>query len=299
MILGGTGFIGRKLLEQLSSNDQHIILLTRNKQKIQPKIEQNKVKLLEWDGKSIPSHTEISEIDAVINLAGESIAGGRWTTDRKRKIIDSRVNSTRAVITAIENKIISPKVLLNASAIGYYGTSENEVYNENSLKGSDFLASVSSAWEEEAMKAEEYGVRTSVIRIGLVLGKGGALAKMLLPYHFYAGGSIGSGRQWVSWIHINDLVNIFDFVLNNESMNGPVNGTAPNPVTMRQFHYLLGNALNKPSWFNVPEYLLRFILGEMAEMLTKGQKVIPEKLIKNEFKFQYKELETALKDIVN
>ena len=190
-------------------------------------------------------------------------------------------------------------VLINASAIGYYGTSENEMFNENSIKGSDFLAKVSVAWEEAAMKAEEYGVRTSVIRIGLVLGDGGALTKMLLPYHFYAGGSIGSGRQWVSWIHINDLVNIFDFVLNMENVNGPVNGTAPNPVTMRQFHYLLGKALNKPSWLNVPEFMLRFILGEMAEMLTKGQKVIPEKLLRTEFEFQYKELETALKDIVN
>ncbi len=298
LILGGTGFIGKKLIEQLSSNHHDILLLTRNKKNISQKLENHRVQLIEWDGKKIPLIND-QVVDAVINLAGESIASGRWTIERKREILESRIYATKAIIQAIEDKNILPKILINASAIGFYGTSENEVFTEASSKGNDFLADVSSAWEDEARKAEQYGVRTVVIRIGVVLGKGGALAKMLLPYHFYSGGSIGSGRQWVSWIHITDLVRIFDFTLNNSTINGPVNGTAPNPVTMKQFHYILGKALNKPSWFNVPEFMLRLILGEMAEMLTKGQKVIPENLTRNEFEFQYKELETALRDIVN
>ena len=161
------------------------------------------------------------------------------------------------------------------------------------------MAEVSKAWEEEVKKAEAFGVRTAVIRIGLVLGQGGALKQMLLPYKFYLGGSIGNGKQWVSWIHIKDLAGIFKYVLNNESLTGPVNGTAPNPVKMKDLSKSIGRVMKRPSWFTVPSFAIRLVLGEMADMLLNGQKVLPEKVSDSGYRFRFARIEGALKDILH
>lgn len=298
LIFGGTGFIGRKLVEELLANGYELVLMTRNKEKAK-EIFGDKVALSEWDKSLliIPS-PELENIDYIINLAGETIGSYRWTNARKERIIQSRVETTRAIVEAIRNKVFSPKSLINVSAIGYYGANNEDELIESSPSGNDFLASVCQEWEREALKAEELDVRTVIIRIGLVLGNGGVLKQMVMPYNFYLGGPLGNGEQWLSWIHIDDLTRIIRYTIEHEQLSGSVNATAPNPVTMSKFSHTLGIVLNKPSRFRIPTSVLRFLLGEMADLLVNGQKVIPEKITKAGYKFKYPLLEKALKDLL-
>ena len=220
--------------------------------------------------------------DGIINLAGEAIAGKRWTAAQKEKIRASRIATTRALVDAVAGAKVKPKVLINGSAVGYYGPRGDETVTEETRPGSDFLARLCVEWETEANKIAHHGVRVALLRTGIVLGRGGgALAKMVAPFKFFAGGPLGSGKQWMPWIHMEDEVGLILFVLENASASGPFNATAPNPVMMREFCSTLGKVLGRPSWAPVPAFALKILLGEMADMLLTGQRVVPERAHKN------------------
>ena len=296
MIAGGTGFIGGDLVAQLRSKGHELFLLSRSEKKSAD----SNIHYLPWDGKSSGSWgSQMSAMDAVINLAGEPIAGKRWSAAQKDKILQSRILGTRAIIEAISKSNPKPKLLINASAVGYYGNVPEGDVSETHTKGKGFLADTCEAWENEALRAQAVGLRTVLLRTGIVLERGGgALSKMLPPFQFFAGGPLGSGRQWFPWIHREDVVRILLFALENEAISGAVNTTAPNPVTMREFCRDLGKVMHRPSWAPVPGLALKILLGEMSEMLLGGQKALPEKLLKHQFIFKFPNLEGALADIL-
>ena len=298
LVAGGTGFIGRNLLTKLQEEGHSIVVLTRDKERALKKLNTN-IEAVQWDDSLLLYPVkELENVEAVINLAGASIAGGRWTKKRKELILSSRIKTTKAIVEAISNEVLKPKVFINASAIGYYGPQADKELTEKDSPGNDFLARVSKAWEEEAKKAENLGVRVAVVRIGLVLGQGGALKQMLLPYKLFLGGSIGTGKQWMSWIHVTDLVGIFNYLLKSESLSGAVNGTAPNPVQMKEMSKHIGQVLKSPAWLTVPSFALRLALGDMSDMLLFGQKVLPNKLAESGYQFRFPEIDGALKDIL-
>lgn len=241
-----------------------------------------------------------TSIDAFINLAGESINSGRWTKERKEQILTSRVNTTKGIIRQFTTLSKPPKVFINASAIGYYGTSLTETFTERHLRhGNDFLATTVVAWEQEAAKAEKLGIRTVYTRFGIVLGKdGGALSKMLLPYQLFIGGTVGSGKQWMSWVHLDDVVNMITFALETEAIQGPLNITAPHPITMKEFGQMIAKVMKKPHWIPVPSFALKLLLGEMSTLILDGQKALPEKALHNGYIYSYANLEEALMNIL-
>ncbi len=297
LVFGGTGFIGERLINLLTKMQYEVVIMTRNVEKAKAKFGDN-IQFCKWSNLFIKSCDELNNIDVIINLTGESIGSGRWTKTKKEEILNSRINATRAIVDAIENKVFKPKTLINASAVGYYGPQDDKKITEEHPSGQDFLADVCTAWEQEARKVEAFGLRVVIIRIGIVLGdSGGTLKQMALPYKFYLGGPIGSGKQWISWIHIDDLINIINTSINNEQIEGSVNATAPNPVTMNEFSKTLGKTLNKPSIFKVPTFIIRLILGEMSDIIINGQRVIPKKLIEAEYEYKYPILSKALKEI--
>jgi|Deesub1362A_J573_1020465.scaffolds.fasta_scaffold00173_33 hypothetical protein len=294
LITGGTGFIGSALTEELLREGHNVVITTRRRESMWYEDRG----ILKWSPPALIPSDIISRIDAIINLAGESIASGRWTEERKALIRQSRIDTTRAIVQSIRNVNRPPGILISASAVGYYGARGDEELTEDSPPGNDFLADVCKEWEGEAMKAEDEGVRVVITRIGLVLGPGGGLlSRMDRPFRFFIGGHIGTGRQWFSWIHRADLIGIMRFILEHDEIKGPVNATAPHPVTNREFSKALGRALGRPSWFNVPSFAIRLALGEFGEMLLTGQRVIPEKIIKAGYQFQYTDVEEALRSI--
>ena len=297
VIAGGTGFIGKTLVSRLKSQGHEIILLSRGDQ---PSAD-SAVRFCQWDARTLGAWADELEVaDAVINLAGAAIAEKLWTKKQKEIILDSRIHATQAIIRAIEKSTRKPKVLINASAVGYYGNAPEGDITEKSPKGRGFLADVCDRWEKEARGAEKYGVRTVLLRTGMVLGReGGVLSRMIPPFQFFAGGPLESGRQWVSWIHREDVVGILLFALENNAVSGPVNATAPNPLVMRDFCRALGKVLNRPSWFQVPGFVLKLMFGEMSEMLLGGQKVIPQKLLGHHYSFRFPDLPAALIDILS
>jgi uncharacterized protein (TIGR01777 family) len=241
----------------------------------------------------------VASADAVINLAGEPIAEGRWTTSRKRLLIDSGVHSTRRIVDALSARPVKPSLLINGSGIGYYGASDDRVLDERSTLGEGFLAELSAAWEEEALRAGQFGTRVVLLRIGMVLGQdGGALPKMLLPFRLFAGGPILPGTQWVSWIHRRDLIGLVQWVIRTKALSGPLNAVAPETVTMKQFCDTVGNVLHRPSWLPVPGLALRLALGELGTLMTTGQRVAPAKALAGGYVFRYPALEPALREIV-
>ena len=292
VVAGGTGFIGSALCTRLSELGHSLILLTRSSPLTTTSAEK---KWLTWDPGSSGSWEEaINGSDGVINLTGEPIAK-RWTERQKEKIASSRITTTRALVTAIAKAKERPKFLLNASAVGYYGPHGDENFTEEAGPGSDFLARVCVAWEKEATRAEEYGPRVIRLRTGIVLGKGGgALAKMLLPFKLFMGGHLGSGNQWMSWIQLEDEIGLILFLLQHPDAEGAINATAPSPVTMSQFCKTLGDVLNRPSWAPVPAFALRLLLGDMAEMLLTGQRVLPAQAQKLGYAFKHSTLREAL-----
>jgi uncharacterized protein (TIGR01777 family) len=239
-------------------------------------------------------------IEAVIHLAGESVAS-RWTKDKMDKIKNSRLNGTKILCQALANTNQRPKVLIGASAIGYYGSRGNETLDEKSTKGTGFLADLAQQWELVENEAIALGIRVVNLRIGIVLSKdGGALAKMLLPFKMGAGGEIGDGQQYMSWVDINDVIGAIYHILNNPSLTGPVNTVAPYPVTNKEFTKTLGKVLNRPTLIPVPSFALRTLFGTMAdELLLSGQKVMPSKLHASDYKFEYGNLESSLKHVLN
>lgn len=290
LITGGTGFIGTPLGQELRKSGHIIVVTTRRPSDSKDKLTWNPPHL-------IPSDV-IPGFDAVINLAGEPIAPGRWTNEKKKRILSSRINATRALVESMRNAGTKPKVLISASAVGYYGAHGDEYVTEDTPPASDFLADVCMKWETEAFKARELGVRVVTVRIGGVLeSNGGALPQMMIPFKFFLGGPIGNGKQWFSWIHRDDVAGIIKYALENDTISGPVNATAPNPVTNEEFSSALGKALNRPSWLPVPGFMVKLTLGEMGSVLLAGQRVMPEKALKAGYKFKYTDVKEALRAI--
>jgi len=296
LIFGGTGFLGTKLTKELISSGYKVSVITRNRQITEDKVESN-VDLIEWDNISpLSSIYDSKDFDVVINFAGESIGNRRWSNSVKQEILNSRISTTRSIVNAINDGTMNPKVLINASAVGYYGPRQDDKITESEGPGQDFLAEVCRKWEDEAYKVQNEFTRVVTIRIGLVLGSQGALTRMVLPYKFYVGGPLGKGNQWLPWIHIQDLVRMLRFIIEHDEVTGPVNGTAPEPVRMKEFSKVLGEILKRPSWFPVPEFILKIVLGQMSEMLIHGQRAIPQKISDIGFEFKLPDLRSALED---
>ena len=297
-IAGATGFVGSRLVEQLQAQGHQVLVLTRSPQQVSNRfgsaeiVGYNPLKSGEWQA-------SIDGCDAVINLAGEPIAEKRWTPAQKRVMLESRQIGTEKIVEAIEQATIKPPVLINASAIGYYGTSETSKFDETSPAGTDFLAEVCTKWEAAANKASESGTRVVILRLGIVLGEnGGALGKMLAPFSAFVGGPIGSGKQWFSWIHRDDVVKLMIAAITDPNMCGVYNATAPNPVTMTDFAQTLGTVMNRPSWLPVPNFALEAMLGEGAIVVLQGQQVVPTNTLAQGFEFQYPTLTPALAAIL-
>jgi uncharacterized protein len=299
VIAGGSGFIGKKLIDEFLQTRYEVTLLSRTPEKAKKNITTVHVEF--WDTKTNNALINVLDgADAVINLTGESIASKRWTKIQKERILSSRIESTQAIVHAIKQMKHKPAVLLNASAVGYYGNVPEDEVTEATSRGAGFLTTVCARWEAEALKAQEFGVRVVLLRTGIVLDKnGGALKRFLFPFRFFIGGPLGSGMQWFPWIHLQDEVSAILFTMENENIIGPLNLAAPEPVRMLEFCRKLGKILHRPSWMHVPAFALKFALGEMAEpLLLHGQKMIPRKLIDAGFKFHFPDLEDALRDLL-
>ncbi|MBH8555677.1 TIGR01777 family oxidoreductase [Nostocaceae cyanobacterium CENA357] len=301
-ITGATGFVGSRLVVRLHKEGNRVLVLTRNSafaQKVFPSEAFPNVEIITYTPTVSGSwQNVIAGCDGVVNLAGEPIAEERWTPEHKRKILSSRQLGTQKIVEAIANANPKPSVLVNASAIGYYGTSEITTFDESSPSGSDFLAEVCQAWEAEARKVKDAGVRLVILRFGIVLGLGGALGKMIMPFRLFAGGPIGSGRQWFSWIHIDDLVNLILEALTKQEIEGVYNATAPNPVRMADLCQTLGQVMHRPSWLPVPAFALEALLGDGAIVVLEGQKVLPKRTLESGFEYQYPNLQPTLKQII-
>jgi len=283
----------------LLHRDDDVLVLTRRPTSAQ-RLLGEQVKIVKWTPEYDPAWGETIEgYDAVINLAGSPIFGRRWTQKQKDLILESRTESTAGIIKAIRRADHWPDTLINASAIGYYGPHGDEILDEDSPPGEDFLAEVCREWEEEVEDDDTESVRTVRVRFGLILGKGGgALREMVRPFKMSIGGPLGSGRQWMSWIHLDDLLNMLLWALDDPRVEGPLNGTAPNPVTNREFAQTLGRVLKRPSWLTTPAIALRLAYGEAADIILEGQRVIPKRVLEMGFTFQFELIEDALRDIL-
>lgn len=294
-ISGGTGFIGKYLSTFFIQKGYTVYILTRKN-----KIETSNPNLqyVQWTP-DLPTFP-LSSIDIVINLAGESI-NSRWTKKQKEAILNSRIQTTRGLIKQLQTLSTKPHTFINASAIGYYGTSETESFTEQQeTPGNDFLAETVFLWEQEACKARSLEIRTIYARFGVILGAdGGALPKMLLPYQFYIGGTIGSGNQWLSWIHIDDVVRMIDFIIHKEEINGPLNITAPLPIRMKEFGETMATIMRKPHWLPVPSFMLHALLGEMSILVLEGQHVLPSKAIEHGYQYTFPTIDHALQNILS
>jgi uncharacterized protein (TIGR01777 family) len=301
-ITGATGFVGSRLVERLHAEDYQVLVLTRNPsvaQKVFPNSAFPNLEIIAYTPTESGSWQQaICGCDGVVNLAGEPIAEGRWTLERKQEILKSRQLGTQKIVEAIAQANPKPSVLVNASAIGYYGTSETATFEETSPAGNDFLAQVCQAWEAEARKVIATGTRLVILRFGIVLGMGGAIAKMIAPFKLFAGGPIGTGRQWLSWISREDLVNLILQALTRPESEGVFNATAPSPVRMAEFCQTMGEVLNRPSWLPVPGLALEALLGDAAMVVLEGQQVLPKRTLANGFEYKYPQLKQALKAIL-
>ncbi|MEM1171316.1 MAG: TIGR01777 family oxidoreductase [Cyanobacteria bacterium P01_H01_bin.35] len=301
-ITGATGFVGSRLVERLHSEGEQILVLTRNVEKakrIFPNSAYPNLEIVAYQPKKSGAwQKSIDGCDGVVNLAGAGIADERWSATRKQEIMDSRKVTTEKLVEAIAQANSKPSVLVSGSAIGYYGTSETATFDETSNSGNDFLAQVCQAWEAAAQPVKDVGVRLVILRIGIVLGMGGTVSKMLTPFQLFAGGPIGSGQQWFSWVHIDDLVGLILHSLGHPEIEGVFNGTAPNPVRMGEFCQDLGAALNRPSWLPVPDFAIELLLGDGAVVVLEGQKVLPKQTQASGFKYQYSNIKPALKNIL-
>jgi uncharacterized protein (TIGR01777 family) len=294
-ITGGTGFVGERLVEKFIGEGHQITLLTRGGKR--GKALGSGITVLAGDPiREGDWQNEVPDHDVAINLAGASIFA-RWTKEAKRQIRESRILTTRHLVAAMKGNRLH--TLISASGVGYYGSSGDEIVTEDSPPGGGFLAQLSQDWEREARRAEEMGVRVLCTRFGVVLGeKGGALGQMIPLFRKFLGGPLGSGKQWFSWIHREDLVAAFLFLLDHSQISGPVNFTSPQPVRNKELAEALGEALARPSFVRAPEFLLHWVLGEFGSMLLEGQRVVPQKLQEKGFPFQYPEIRSALAQIV-
>ncbi len=298
LITGSTGLVGTALVSALARDGNTVCRLVRP---------QSKSTTNSKDGFDVAWNPATGELggagvgaDAVVNLAGASIAGGRWTKERKELLRTSRIDTTRALVNALAKMSARPRVLVSASAIGIYGDRGDELLTEESKAGTDFLAGLAQEWESEARKAEALGIRVVVARFGIILAKnGGALPKMMLPFKLGAGGKLGAGKQWMSWVTLEDVVGILKFALENSSVRGAVNVVAPEPLQNAEFTKVLAKAMHRPALFPAPAFALRLALGEMADaLLLSSQRVRPEVLEKVGFGFLHSELSAALSAVL-
>jgi len=299
VISGGTGFIGRRLAARFLMDGHDVVVLTRLRS-VRSASGVASPRFVQWDARTLGSWVGSMEgAMAVINLAGESIGARRWSERQRARIVASRLDATSAIVDGLSQLRTKPQVLVNGSAVGFYGNTGDVEITENSKKGTGFLADTVDRWEREARRVEALGIRLVLLRTGVVLGwGGGALSRMLVPFRLFFGGPLGSGRQWFPWIHIDDVVEIILFSVREGTIEGVLNAVAPNPTTMKEFCRDLGRALNRPSWMPVPELALQLMLGEMSEMILGGQKVVPSRLIQAGLRFQYPELDKALSSVV-
>jgi uncharacterized protein len=293
VITGATGFIGTALCEALLAQGHALTLLTRGSPR---SINSGTKRWIHWTPGTLRDwDAALDGVDGVVNLSGEPIAEKKWTHTQRRRIEKSRIDATHSLVQACAKAKQKPKFLINASAVGYYGPCGDEIVTEESPPGSDFLGGLCQEWEGEAKKAEELGMRVVRLRIGIVLGPdGGALEKIAEPFKFFMGGRLGSGKQWMSWIQLQDLVRLITLLVEHPEAHGAVNATAPNPVQNKEFGRTLGAVIRRPSWTPVPGFALKLALGEMASMLLTGQRVVPAAAEKLGFQFQYANLREAL-----
>jgi uncharacterized protein (TIGR01777 family) len=297
LITGGTGFIGSALCEHLLRGNHSIMIQTRHPESVNGKIA------------SIERLEDLSSeevFDVVINLTGEPIANKRWSDGQKQKIINSRLETTEGIVEFFQRAEQKPELFISGSAIGFYGigTSDetiDEEIDEEGLGDSSFSSQLCQQWEASALQAKLLGIRTCLLRTGIVLGQsGGAMSKMILPFKLGLGGVIGSGKQWMPWIHIDDLVGIIEYCFHHENMSGPINGTAPNPVTNAVFTKALGKAVGRPTILPMPGLVVKLLMGKMGEeLLLAGKKVIPLKVLQADFQFEYECIDDALENILS
>lgn len=298
VITGGSGFLGRALTDELS-RDYEIVWLSRH-----PETTRNVpsgVRVEKWDGRTAQGWSALADgAFALVNLAGESIGIPPipWTNARKQRIRDSRVHAGSAVVEAVRLAREKPRVVVQASAVGFYGARGDEAITEKNSAGHDFLADVATVWEASSAEVEKLGVRRVVVRLGLPLDQhGGVFPFLVLPFRFFVGGRIGSGKQYLAWIHLRDAMRAIRFLIERDDARGAYNLTAPEPLTNEQFGRVLARVLHRPFWFPVPAFALKLALGEMAELLLlNGQRVLPERLLRAGFKFQFPTAQSALQD---
>jgi uncharacterized protein (TIGR01777 family) len=298
VITGGSGLIGIALARELGSAGHEVVALTRDPSRVGPLPPGTRA--VQWDGKTPQGWGSLlDEGTAIVHLAGDSVAAGRWTDEKKRRIRQSRVESGRAVLEAIRQAKSRPRALLQGSAVGYYGDCGDEGVDESHPPGDDFLARVCVDWEASTAEAAALGVRRPILRTGIVLSnEGGALPRMALPFRLLAGGPLGGGRQWFPWIHMADEVGAIRFLIEREDADGPFNLSAPEPLTNRDFGRALGRVLNRPSFAPAPGFALRLLLGEMADALLHGQRAVPRRLLDLGYVFRYPEAAGALRNLL-
>lgn len=293
-LVGATGLIGVPLVERLLARGDAPVVLTRNRERAAARW--SGIDIVEGDPQEYAGWpAAVSGCQAVINLVGEPVFGKRWTEGQKRVLRDSRVVSTRNVVRAIEAASTRPSVLVNASAIGYYGNVPEGELTEKSVPGNDFLARLCIEWEAAAQEAHRLDVRVALVRVGVVLSRqGGALAQMLPPFKLGLGGPVASGRQWVSWVHLDDIVGAFMTALDHPEASGPINGTAPEPLRNKAFSKCLAAALHRPAIFPIPGFALRLRFGQVAEVITGGQRVLPMRLEQLGYAFKHRTCSEAM-----
>lgn len=298
LITGATGFLGNILIKKFIAEGNKITVFTRSS-KSKNQIPSD-VKIVEWDYRSPDKWSEVlNQNEIIIHLAGANLFGQRWNKQYKRILVETREESTKNIVAAIRKNNTCVKTLITASAIGYYGETSDTGVGENAAPGKDFLAEICKRWEAPSILAEDKNVRRVNMRMGLIFStREGYLSKLLLPFRLFIGGPLGSRKNYLSWIHIDDVINSFLFAIKREDIQGPVNIVSPNPVRMGEFASILGKIMKRPSFFQVPAFAIKMLVGEFGSYVTYSQKVHPEILKKYGFPFRYSELETALKDLL-
>ncbi len=299
LLTGGTGFVGRQIMKAWHARSSELITCSRDAERARKAFGSSAPRIIAWDPlKPIDSDLP-SSLSAVINLMGESIADGRWTAAKKKRIVESRVVGTRNLVTGILNSNCLPSVLVSASAVGIYANCGEDIVSEKHALGTGFLADVCQQWEAEANRLSEHGVRVVNLRIGIVLGAdGGALEKMEPIFRWGVGGRLGSGKQWVPWIHVDDLVRLILWCVDQAPVQGPVNATAPNPVRNSELTSELARRVGRAAWLPVPKFALRLAFGEFANSLFDSQRVVPEVSLRHGFRFEFPELRETLEDLL-
>ncbi len=305
VIAGGTGLFGRALLDHLAADGHDVIILSRSPQALEHDPLKN-AQVIKWDTKDLEPWSDVVDgADIVINFAGENLAGdrflpARWTSAKKQSLRSSRIESGRAIANSIAKAQVKPKVLIQASAVGYYGPRGNEKIAEDASAGEDYLARLCVDWEESTREVEQFGVRRVIMRTGIVLtAQGGPLPRLIRQFRLFAGGVFGKGDQYWPWIHLDDVVGSIRYFMENDQASGPFNVTSPTPVTNKQFSKELGKALGRPSFWPIPAFAMKLLVGEVSVVVLEGQRAIPDKLSQLGYEFRFDELGQALEDALS